>query len=385
MPLLIDLASATRRLAPDEFASWAATRTIFLSSEMRELGELRRQVAASLRELGFTVMMFEDLGGRDEDAQLAYLEGVARSDIYLGLVADRYGKMQASGRSPTHDEYLEARARGKRISFWIASDGAGRQGHAMDFVQEVQAFHTTGQFDDAGDLATRLIQRLAEIAADDQAPWVKLGAACFRASRIRDEGARLAVEAEVRDIAVARALEALRSDGFGHPAEVPVALADRAGQARVLAVVSETRTASIRDVEIAAEVTWAEGRGGSLDSGFNGLSPDELVETGLRAGLLGEPLPQQVSGTYDFMVDATDPLAELEGLRLSPAVEEAVGALLLSERLLGTGRASYIERFALGPAHLGRRRVELVYVEPRRYTNVTPAERRIEGTRVPLA
>jgi hypothetical protein len=45
VPLLVDTASAARRLGPDEFARWAATRPVFLSSEMRELGELRRVLA----------------------------------------------------------------------------------------------------------------------------------------------------------------------------------------------------------------------------------------------------------------------------------------------------------------------------------------------------
>jgi hypothetical protein len=80
-------------------------------------------------------------------------------------------------------------------------------------------------------------------------------------------------------------------------------------------------------------------------------------------------------------MDTSDPLAELEGLMLPPAAEEAIGRLLVVERLLGAGRASRIERFALGPAHLRERRVELEYVEPRRYANHESGLRRIEGAR----
>lgn len=50
----------------------------------------------------------------------------------------------ATGRSPTHDSYLEARRRGKRISAWLQSDASGRQGDAANFAQEVRAFHSTG-------------------------------------------------------------------------------------------------------------------------------------------------------------------------------------------------------------------------------------------------
>ncbi len=81
------------------------------------------------------------------------------------------------------------------------------------------------------------------------------------------------------------------------------------------------------------------------------------------------------------MIDTTDPLGPLTGLALTPAVEEAVGRLLLAERLLASGKASHIEWFALGPAHLGQRRLELTYVEPRRYANAQPGVRRIDGVR----
>ncbi|HEX4116043.1 MAG TPA: DUF4062 domain-containing protein [Solirubrobacteraceae bacterium] len=122
MTLIVDTASAARRLVAEEFRRWAETRTIFLSSEMRELSALRGRIAGALREAGFSVVIFEDLGGRDEDAKRAYLDGVARSDVYVGVLADRYGTMLPSGRSPTHEEYLEARRLGKRISFWLARE-----------------------------------------------------------------------------------------------------------------------------------------------------------------------------------------------------------------------------------------------------------------------
>jgi hypothetical protein len=70
VPLLVDMASAVRRLAPDVFARWAATRTVFLSSEMRELGDLRQTVSRALRDAGFSVVVLAairerlDLEGR---------------------------------------------------------------------------------------------------------------------------------------------------------------------------------------------------------------------------------------------------------------------------------------------------------------------------------
>lgn len=373
------MASAVRRLGAEDFRRWAAGRTVFLSSEMRELGELRRVVADALRDTGFSVVMFEDLGGRDENAERAYLDGVARSDIYVGVVGDRYGTMLPSNRSPTHEEYLEARRRGKRISIWIERDGARRQGNAVDFVQELQTFHTTGQFTDANDLVRRLLERLAEIAADDQAPWVKVGDVCFRASRIRDEGSTIVVTAEVRDADVADALEAMRPDAFSRGTETSIVTSRRAGEGRVAGVVVETSMASLHEVELEAEVEWAGGRGGSMESSFNGLTPDDQTEVGLRFALLGEPLPSELDNNFGFMIDTSDPLAEMSTLMLSPAAEESVARLLVAERLLGSGRASRLVRFTFGPVHAGERRVEIEYEEPHRYSNQDPGRRRIEG------
>jgi hypothetical protein len=354
---------------------------VFLSSEMRQLADVRRTVASALREAGFSVVLFEDLGGRDEDAERAYLDGVARSDIYVGVVADRYGTMRPTGRSPTHEEYLEARRRGKRISVWLQRDASRRQGHAADFAQEVQVFHTTGQFVDAEDLARRLLQRLAEIAADDEAPWVKIGDVCVRASRIRDAGSAVVAAAEIRDPTIVHALEQLRPDEFHRGHAIPIVTARRDGEGRVTAVITDTQTASVHEVEVSADVVWADGPPDSMESSFSGFSPDDQTEVGLRAGLLGEPLPAQLDQTFGFMIDTSDPLAELDGLGLPPSAEEAVARLLVVERLLGGKRASRITHFALGPAHLGERRVELEYIEPRRYANHTPGSRRIEGTR----
>jgi Domain of unknown function (DUF4062) len=102
VPLLVDTSSASRRLAPEEFGRWAATLTVFISSEMRQLASVRAGVAAALRAVGFSVVLFEDLGGRDEDAERACLDGVARSDIYVGILrpdrtASRAGEATVTG------------------------------------------------------------------------------------------------------------------------------------------------------------------------------------------------------------------------------------------------------------------------------------------------
>ena len=378
--LIIDVASSSRRLPGDELELWGQSRTVFVSSEMSELAGHRVAVAEALRGLGLRVVMFEDLGGVDDGAQRVYLDGVAQADIYLGIVGDSYGTMLRSGRSPTHEEYREARRRGKRISFWVAEDDQNRQGNAADFVDEVRVFHTTGRFTTVDNLCQRLNQRIAEMAADDEAPWIKIGETCLRATRIRYKGGSLVVTADVRDLHVAHALEDLQAeDGKGATA-VRIATSDRAGEARNVIVESEYRNVAVRAMKIHAEVVWAPARLASTDVSVGGYSADDLIELELRAGLLGETLPSVLS---EAGIIASDPLADLVGRSLSHSTQQSVAALILSDWLIGRQRASRIDRFTLGPPHLGKQRLELLYTEPRR-GNEAPGMRRVEGVRKAL-
>lgn len=81
MALLIDFAGATRRLSDDEFAAWAQGQAVFLSSVMGEFAGERRAVAERLEALGLTVRWFEEFGGRDDNAEAAYLSEVRSATL----------------------------------------------------------------------------------------------------------------------------------------------------------------------------------------------------------------------------------------------------------------------------------------------------------------
>ena len=347
---------------------------------MSELGELRERLAAALRDLGFQVIYFEDLGGRDEDAETAYLDGVARSSIYLGVIADRYGQMLESGRSPTHEEYRAARTEGKRISIWVAADGSNRQGNARDFVQELQTFHTTGNFRKIDDLIPRVTERLAEIAADDEAPWVKVGDAVFRASVIRDEGTRIEIEAAVRDSDISRYLASLRPDTWNRGTEVRITTRTATGKARIEGVTTEVRTSSRQLVTVHAAIEWADGRPDAMAAGTSGYSADDLVELGLRRALLKEPVPAELE-MMSFLVPDGHPLDELDEAGVTPSAYGPIARLLMIEYTLGRGLATHIEDWLVGPPGREGRNLRLAYREAQRYSNVEPGLRLIEGVR----
>lgn len=380
MSLLIDTSQRAAPLNGADLRAWASQRTVFISSEMRALGPERRALAEALRATGLDVVLFEDLGGRDDDAEVAYLEGVSRSDLYVGLVGDRYGTMLASGRSPTHEEYREARRLGLRIAAWAAADGATRQGDARDFLAEVQMFHTTGSWTTSPGLVDSVLARVAEIGSEDASPWVKIGGVACRATSIEDDGRTLRVEAVTRDGDVAAALESLRPGPWSSGSKVPVTTADRSGDFVVTEVGSRTSGGQRRQLTITGDVAWSDGRRSGMAAGINGLPYEHLVELGLRAGLFGEALPERV-GMLSGMVDTSDPLAPLDGRGLPHTTYRAVAALLVTERLVGQGVASRVEAFDVGPLHRGSRRIELTYREARAYSNVELASRGVAGTR----
>jgi hypothetical protein len=380
VPLLIDRSGRPAPVSDADLRHWAATQAAFISSEMGGLREERRALADHLRALGFDVVLFEDLGGRGDDAQTAYLDGVARSDIYLGLVADRYGTMLSTGRSPTHEEYREARRLGLSIAVWVALDGSRRQGDARDFVSEVQTFHTTGAWQTTDDLVTSVETRLRELASESESPWVKIDDVVVRAQSVEDDGRSLSATVVSRDPQVLAALEGLRPDDWGRSPETTITVPHATGRARVSEIRSRILSSTVRELALSAEVAWADGRRPSLAAGVQGITFEEQVELGLRAGLFGESLPERL-GLLASMVDSSDPLAPLDGLSLSHAVYAPVACLLLVERLLGSGGASQVHEATVGPEHGGRRRVRVVWTEPVWATNVTPDRREIEGWR----
>jgi hypothetical protein len=380
MPLLIDRSQRPAQIDDASLRVWAAAHAAFLSSEMRALQAERRAVADALSAIGMQVIMFEDLGGRDDDAETAYLDGVARSDVYVGLIGDRYGTMLPSGRSATHEEYREARRRGLAVAVWSATDETARQGDARDFLAEVRTFHTVGTWTDADRLPTSVVTRMRELAAEADSPWVKLGDLVFRADTIVDDGHTLQIEMSSRDQEMLAALEALRPDQWRSSSEVPVTTGNRCGRAQVTSVVSSASSTQRRQLTVRADVAWSDGRRSSFAAGINGVSAEDQVVAGLRAGLFGEALPGQL-GMLAGMVDASDPLEALDALELPHATYEAVARLLIVERLLCQGGASHIEHIAIGPPHHGSRRIEVAWRDAVAYTNVEPARRSIEGVR----
>ena len=82
---------------------------IFISSVIREFDEYRRATRRAIESLGHTALVAEDFPATAKSPQRACLEGVRRANILVLLLGERYGAIQESGLSATHEEYRAIR------------------------------------------------------------------------------------------------------------------------------------------------------------------------------------------------------------------------------------------------------------------------------------
>jgi hypothetical protein len=334
----------------------------------------RKACAQGIAAVGAIPVLFEEFGGMDNDPEDAYLGQVASSDIYLGILGQRYGKPLKSGFSATHAEYDESMRRGLRSSIW--NSNGELDGRQREFLEEVRVFHTTGSYSSPDDLAQRIERRLRVIAAESIAPWVKVGNSILRATSVQDDGHQVTVNARIRDNTVAMNLEARRpGNAYGRNSETRITWPGGTTPVRIASVTSETTSSQSRTMTIVGNRV-PEDRSNHLELAYEGRTPEDLTELAMRIAVLGEPNPL---GTMSFLAASENPLLALADLRLSEDSFEQIALLLITEELVGQRGAGHITQFRLGPQHLGHRRLRLGWMPVRRYQNQDPVEHVIEG------
>lgn len=374
-PVLID-SGVSPRLPAEEVAAWAADQRVFISSVMGQMEEERRAVAEAIEQIGATPVWFETFGGRDDDPEDAYLNEVASSDLYVGILGHRYGRPLKSGYSATHAEYLAALEQGLRISIWNSSESL--DGPQTDFLEAVRIFHTTGTYASPAELKRGVEGRLGEIAAEALAPWVKVGNAMFRSTRVSVSGGALMITGKVRNAGVIADLERRRPGLGSRSTETMATWADGSSKVRVTDVRVDVTASRNRVVTISADRLPSSSASGLGAMTYNNVSPEEQTEIALRVALFREANPFQ-RDHMGFLVDMPNPLAALEGQRLSEDAVGQVARVLIVEALVGSGRADHITQFRIGPKRRGLRPLSLAWLPPQRYVNRTPHPISIEG------
>ena len=145
---------------------------VFISSLIGGFEALRDGAAAAITALGYQVVRAEDFGASPSSPQQACLAGVREADAVVLILGERYGQLQRSGLSATHEEYREARE--SRPVLVFIQQGGDPEPRQTEFIREVQGWeggHYTAPFGDASDLQARVTRALHDYAlANEAAP-----------------------------------------------------------------------------------------------------------------------------------------------------------------------------------------------------------------------
>jgi uncharacterized protein DUF4062 len=145
---------------------------IFISSVTRDFEAFRRAAAAAVATLGHQAVRAEDFGAAADSSQQACLAGIRDADAMILILGSRYGHVQASGLSPTHEEYREARDTRPVLVF--IQQGVDPEPQQAEFIREVRGWeqgHFTAEFDDSEGLRDKVIRALHEyVLANEAAP-----------------------------------------------------------------------------------------------------------------------------------------------------------------------------------------------------------------------
>lgn len=363
MALTIDRSGTAARPDPATFTSWAADQRVFISSVMGDLTPLRRSLATAAAEMGAEPAWFEAFGGRDDDAEVAYLSEVASSTIYLSILGRHYGRLDRAHRlSATHVEYREAERLGLPVSVWVR-DEADMHADQHNFLDEVRLFHTTGNFMDADDLVAAVRRRFEEMAAESVSPWAKLGEVVFRTRRIVDDGTNLMVTASVHSAEVLAALEALRPTNF-RSHDQRLTWAGRSTAVRVTGVQTTTTASRSSDLELTLERLETRGSGSpfamtaSFSTGSRTFTSDDLAVLDMRHMLFGEEKPPGLLALGGSIRDFT---TDLPSGPVATSLYQALFALLATEALVGSGRALRVNKAQVSPTGPDGRHVRLAW------------------------
>ncbi len=138
---------------------------VFVSSVIGGLELYRDAASAAVESLGYTVLRSEEFGASSDTPRRACMEAARTADLTVVLLGERYGELQDSGLSATHEEFREACDHGGVIAFVQADiEPEPRQAEFLREAQDWVAGRLTDTFTHPDDLRSKVTRALHEHA-----------------------------------------------------------------------------------------------------------------------------------------------------------------------------------------------------------------------------
>lgn len=151
----------------------------------------RAAVRSAITTLRHEPIMAEDFGAIPTSPQVACLKGLRSADLVILILGERYGDVQASGLSATHEEYREAKDTKPVIAF--VQSGITPQPKQRAFIVEVEEWEgglLRGSFNNPEQLGTLTTQALHDYELTTARTPVDTGALTTKAVEMLPEQSR---------------------------------------------------------------------------------------------------------------------------------------------------------------------------------------------------
>jgi ATP-dependent DNA helicase RecG len=141
---------------------------LFISGVQAELAQERKELfdfiqGETLLRQFFDVFLFEKLPPIDQRPDETYLDRVERSEVYIGVFGNEYGRENADGISSTEREFNKATELGKyRIVFVKGQNDDSRHPKMRFLIQKAEQQLIRCRYTDISDLTTKLYDALIE-------------------------------------------------------------------------------------------------------------------------------------------------------------------------------------------------------------------------------
>jgi hypothetical protein len=144
---------------------------VFISSTYLDLKQFRTKLGRSLTEIDVEILGMEKFGARTKKPLETCLEEVDKCDVYIGIIAFRYGSTEKeTGKSFTQLEYERAIKKEKEIFIYLFDEEGFIQpkfiefgensDRLISFKENLKELHTIDTFKTPSELSSKIIEKL---------------------------------------------------------------------------------------------------------------------------------------------------------------------------------------------------------------------------------